>query len=63
MPYYIKRVRTPGGDGYALVDEAGEMVPHQVETTLKTVADALPEFTVTFRAGQAGLQVIDERDE
>tara|TARA_B100000929_G_C15346359_1_gene365905 strand:+ start:201 stop:425 length:225 start_codon:yes stop_codon:yes gene_type:complete len=46
-------------DAYILVDENGEALPHQIETVLKSTANALPTFTVTFQAGEKGLRVID----
>ena len=64
MKLYIKRKSVPVGvDAYCLVDEAGEILPHQVDTTLHSSPDAMPTFTVTFRAGDGHLQVIDEREE
>lgn len=59
-PIAIKRVATVcSPDAYVLVDESGEALPYQIETVLKSTANDLPTFTVTFQAGENGLRVID----
>lgn len=64
MKLYIKRSKQASGvDAYCLVDEDGETLPHQVTTNLRSAADEIPSFTVQFVAGEAGLQVIDDRDD
>ena len=60
MNIAIKRLSTVcSPDAYILVDENGEALPFQVETVLKSTANDLPTFTVTFQAGENGLRVID----
>ena len=63
MKLYIKRIQNGGIDAYALVDEWGKVLPNQMDGTLRSAAGEDPTFTVTFLAGNSGLQVIDERDD
>ncbi len=60
MSYHIRRKKSPGGDAYCLVDDAGDILPHQLTTTLTSSVNERPEFTVTFYAGKNGLRVVDE---
>lgn len=58
--YSIKHI---GEDAYVLVDSQGNVVPHQLETSLKSSAHKPPTFTVVFQAGRAGLRVDDKGDD
>ena len=60
--YHIKRVVSEREEAYCLCDPNGNIVPHQVKTSLSSEGGCIPHFVVTFEAGTIGLPVVGDED-
>lgn len=58
--YHIKKVVTEVDEAYCLCDPEGNVVPHQISTSLESEGGCLPQLVVTFVAGSNGLPVIGD---